>query len=195
MARAGCQEPLRREPARGPQHDVKPAASTYLQFESRAADHTVKAMSTAPRSGGVGAVGLGGVWGAARVHGDERNTRDPSAQPGSGQRGSYKPMAKSSGGAAGVRGGSSTDERRVAERGRREGPLQWSYRRRKDARGQDRYQLPRWASVHCQSAPIATPTVGRGQAASGHRRRHAYRVWRADLLWAARWRVRLPGSA
>ena len=133
VARAGCQEPLRREPARGPQHDVKPAASTYLQSESRAADHTVKAMSTAPRSGGVGAVGLGGGWGAARVHGDERNTRDPSAQPWSGQRGSYKPMAKSSGGAAGVRGGRSTDERRVAERGRREGPLQWSYRRRKDA--------------------------------------------------------------
>ena len=49
VARAGCQEPLRREPARGPQHDVKPAASTYLQSESRAADHTVKAMSTAPR--------------------------------------------------------------------------------------------------------------------------------------------------
>ena len=81
VARAGCQEPLRREPARGPQHKVKSAASTYLQSESRAAELTVKAMSIAVRSGGVGAMGLGGVRGAARVHGDERNTRDPSAQP------------------------------------------------------------------------------------------------------------------
>ena len=84
VARAGCQEPLRREPARGPQHDVKPAASTYLQSESRAAELTVKAMSIALRSGGVGAMGLGEVRGAARVHGDERNTRDPSTQPGVG---------------------------------------------------------------------------------------------------------------
>ena len=42
------------------------------------------------------AVGLGGVWGAARVHGEERNTRGPSARPGSGQRASYKPPAKTS---------------------------------------------------------------------------------------------------
>ena len=42
------------------------------------------------------AAGLGGVWGAARVHGEERNTRGPSAPPGSRQRGSYKPTAKSS---------------------------------------------------------------------------------------------------
>src|SRR6266568_836237 len=39
VAQAGCQEPLRREPARGPQHDVKPAASTESQPESRAS-HT-----------------------------------------------------------------------------------------------------------------------------------------------------------
>ena len=40
------------------------------------------------------AAGLGGVEGAARVHGDERNTRGPSARPGSGPRDSYKPTAK-----------------------------------------------------------------------------------------------------
>ena len=40
--------------------------------------------------------GLGGVLGAARVQGEERNTRDPSGQPQSGQDGSYKPKAKSS---------------------------------------------------------------------------------------------------
>jgi len=38
----------------------------------------------------------GGVGGAARVQGEVRNTRDPSAQPVSGQGGSYKPKAKSS---------------------------------------------------------------------------------------------------
>jgi RNA-directed DNA polymerase len=51
-------------------------------------------MSGASRSGGVHAAGLGGVEGAARVHGGERNTRDPSARPGSGQRASYKSSTK-----------------------------------------------------------------------------------------------------
>ena len=37
MAQAGCQKPLRRKPARGPQPNVKPAASTHSQSESRAA--------------------------------------------------------------------------------------------------------------------------------------------------------------
>ena len=96
VAEAGCQKPLRREPVRGPQPHVKPAASTNLQSESRAAHVTAKAMSPTPQSGGVGAGGLGGVMGAARVHGDERNTRGPSARPASGQRNSYKPMAKTS---------------------------------------------------------------------------------------------------
>ena len=95
MAQAGCQKPLRREPARGPQPNVKPAASSDLQPESRAAHVTAKAMSAASQSGEAQAAGLGGVWGAARVQGDERNTRGPSAQPWSGPRGAYKPMAKS----------------------------------------------------------------------------------------------------
>ncbi len=94
MARAGCQKPLRREQVRGPQHEVKPAASTHSQSESRAAHLTAKAMSPAPRSGGVRAGGLGGVWGAARGHGEGRNTRGPSARPGSGQRGPHKPKVK-----------------------------------------------------------------------------------------------------
>jgi RNA-directed DNA polymerase len=41
-------------------------------------------------------MGSGGVRGAARVRGEARNTRDPSAQPESGRGGSYKPKAKSS---------------------------------------------------------------------------------------------------
>jgi hypothetical protein len=96
VAQAGCHKPLRRKPVRGPQLNVKPAASTDLQPESRAGHVAAKAMLDAPWSGGVRASGLGGVWGAARGHGGERNTRGPSAPPGSGQRGSYKPMAKSS---------------------------------------------------------------------------------------------------
>jgi RNA-directed DNA polymerase len=96
MAQAGCQEPLRREPVRGPQHHVKPAASSDLQPESRAGHAAAKAMSPVPQSGGARAGGLGGVRGAARGHGDGRNTRGPSAQPWSGQRASYKPSAKAS---------------------------------------------------------------------------------------------------
>ena len=96
MARAGCQEPLRRKPARGPQHQVKPAASTDLQPESRAGHFAVKATSDAPRSGGVRASGLGGVEGAARVQGDGRNTRGPSGRSGSRTSESYKPTVKAS---------------------------------------------------------------------------------------------------
>ena len=91
---ARCQEPLRREPVRGPQHEVKPAASTDSQSERRAGHVAAKAMSRAPQSGEARARELGGVWGAARGHGDVRNTRGPSARPGSGRRGSYKPRAK-----------------------------------------------------------------------------------------------------
>jgi len=98
VARAGCRKPLRREQARGPQLNVKPAASTDLQPESRAAHVTAKAMFRALPSGVVGAWSLGGVWGAARVQGEVRNTRDPSARPELGQAGSYKRNAKSSGG-------------------------------------------------------------------------------------------------
>ena len=93
VAQAGRQEPQRREPARGPQHEVKPAASTHLQPESRAGHVAAKAMFAVSQSGDH-AADLGGVGGAARVQGDERNTRGPSARPGSGRRDAYKPTAK-----------------------------------------------------------------------------------------------------
>jgi hypothetical protein len=96
MARAGCQKPLRRKQVRGPQHQVKPAASTDSQPESRAAHVTAKAMFSALKFREAGARGLGGVRGAARVQGEVRNTRDPSERPELGQAGSYKPKAKSS---------------------------------------------------------------------------------------------------
>jgi hypothetical protein len=54
------------------------------------------AKATSPGREPKRAGGCGGVWGAARVQGVERNTRDPSARPESGQARSYKPKAKSS---------------------------------------------------------------------------------------------------
>src|ERR1051326_3061670 len=85
------------ERVRGPQHEVKTAASSDLQPErggcepsGRAAHFTAKATPTA------GAEGLGGVGVAARVQGSTRNTREPSAQPVSGQGVSYKSSTKSS---------------------------------------------------------------------------------------------------
>jgi hypothetical protein len=99
-ARAGRQEPARRreprngEQARGPQHEVKPAASTDLQPAGRAAHVTAKATPLAQEPKRAG--GCGGVWGAARVQGPVWNVRGPSAQPESGRASSYKPKAKSS---------------------------------------------------------------------------------------------------
>jgi hypothetical protein len=99
-ARAGCQKPVRRreprngEQARGPQHEVKPAASTDVQPAGRAAHVTAKATPLAQEPKRAG--GCGGVGGAARVQGQVRNVRGPSARPESGQASSYKPKAKSS---------------------------------------------------------------------------------------------------
>ena len=98
--RAGHQKPARRrkpssgERAHGPQHQVKPAASRELQSGGRAAHVTAKATPTRGEPNDL--VGCGGVWGAARVSGEARNTRDPTAPPESGRGGSYKPTAKSS---------------------------------------------------------------------------------------------------
>jgi hypothetical protein len=82
------------EQVRGPQQPVKPAASTEKQSGSRAAHVTAKAMSPAHESGWAG--GPSGVRGAARGHGEARNTRGPSApREGRSQRSPYKPEAKS----------------------------------------------------------------------------------------------------
>jgi hypothetical protein len=65
------------EQERGPQHQVKPAASSQLQSGSRAEHVAVKATQGAGKSGY--APSPGGVWGAARVQGTMRNTRGSSA--------------------------------------------------------------------------------------------------------------------
>jgi RNA-directed DNA polymerase len=96
VAQAGCQEPLRREPVRGPQHEVKLAASSKLQSERRAGHVAAKTTPRALQSGDARARGLGGVRSAARGQGAERNTRDPSVRPTSGQHRSYKSPTKAS---------------------------------------------------------------------------------------------------
>jgi len=80
---------------RGPQHEVKPAASKRVQSESRVEHTGTKAMSAEEKSAAGALVGLAGVKGAARVHGWVGNVRGPSAQPKSGQGRPNKPEAKS----------------------------------------------------------------------------------------------------
>lgn len=100
MSRAGRQEPVKRrepyngKPQRGPQHEVKLAASTEKQSESRAAHVTAKATSAMHVSERID--DLGGVWRAARVEREVRNTRDSSASPSSRQGASYKSGTKTS---------------------------------------------------------------------------------------------------
>lgn len=96
VAEADRRKPLRRERSRGPQHQVKPAASTDLQRESRATHVIAKAMSATHESRVESVAHLSGVWGAARVKGQARNVRGPSALPVSRQGGSYKSKTKSS---------------------------------------------------------------------------------------------------
>jgi hypothetical protein len=95
VSQAGCQEPLRRERARGPQHEVNPAASSEEQSGSRAAHVTAKATSAAQKAGVESAAGPTGVWGAAREQGSGRKRRGPSARPWSRRGGPNKPTVKS----------------------------------------------------------------------------------------------------
>ena len=80
-AEARCQEPVNNgRQGRGPQHEVKLAASTDSQPGSRAAHVTVKATFSTRRSEAV-VEDSRGVGSAARVQGEARNTGDPSARP------------------------------------------------------------------------------------------------------------------
>ena len=97
-AEAGCRkrasqhELVSEKQARGPQHEVKPAAPKEEQPESRAGHFAAKTTSRARAPERV--VDLGGVWGAARVQGSPRNTRDPSAPPLSRPEDGNRPKAK-----------------------------------------------------------------------------------------------------
>ncbi len=85
-------EPRKREQVRGPQHEVKLAASKDQQREGRAAHVMAKATPSARESGW--AEGIPGVQSAARGQGEGRNTRDPSARRQSTRVESNKPKAK-----------------------------------------------------------------------------------------------------
>ena len=78
-AEARRQEPSVGRQGRGPQHEVKLAASTDTQSGSRAAHFTVKATSSTSKSEAIDEDSRG-VQSAARVQGEARNTGDPSAQ-------------------------------------------------------------------------------------------------------------------
>src|SRR5512139_447097 len=93
VAEARRREPFTGRQGRGPQHEVKLAASTDIQPGSRAAHATAKATSATRRSEMIVA-GSRGVRSAARVQGEARNTGDPSARPSSGQRDSTRLTAK-----------------------------------------------------------------------------------------------------
>ena len=73
------QEPSNGRQGRGPQHEVKLAASTDSQPGSRADHFTAKATSSA-RTSEANVEDSRGVGSAARVHGEARNTGDPSAR-------------------------------------------------------------------------------------------------------------------
>lgn len=86
-------EPRSGEQPRGPQHEVKSAASKEEQSGGRAAHLTAKAMTAA--QGPERAAGPGGVGDAARAEGGMRNSGGPSTWPVSGRGEPYKPKAKS----------------------------------------------------------------------------------------------------
>jgi len=79
-AEARRQEPVHNgRQGRGPQHEVKLAASTDTQSGSRADHFTAKATSSTRISEAI-VEDSRGVGSAARVHGEARNTGDPSAR-------------------------------------------------------------------------------------------------------------------
>src|SRR5262245_16060783 len=176
------------EQARGPQHQVKPAASSDLQRGSRVAHFTTKATSTAPLPAEC-AEDPAGVWGAARVQGSARNTRDPSALPSSRQGASYKPKAKSSAAQResegtvvpsivatnNATGGKGPCGSRAEGGGKREGMV-----------GATRPNHPREQVRQLQER------LGGAAKRSPERRFHALydRIHRSDVLWEAWKRVR-----
>jgi hypothetical protein len=129
VSQAGCRKPLRREQTRGPQHEVKPAASIHLQSGGRAAHFTAKATSSAPDPERAG--DPGGVGGVARAEGAVRNTRDPSSRPLSRRVVPYKPMVKSGGAERESEGIVVLTRPATTQRRKREGSLRWSCRRRR----------------------------------------------------------------
>jgi RNA-directed DNA polymerase len=188
--RASQQKLISEKQARGPQHEVKPAASTEEQSESRAGHFAVKATSTtrAPKRD----IDLGGVRGAARVQGASRNTRDPSSQPSSWLGDANRPRAK---GAIAERksdgvivptrtalhnavGGKGHEREHVADEGKREGMTERSNSPARQKPRDKVQQLQRRLWTAAKQSP--------------ERRFHALydRMWRRDVLDEAWKRVK-----
>jgi RNA-directed DNA polymerase len=139
-------------------------------------------------------VGPSGVWGAARVEGEARNTRDPSASPPSRQVAWYKPKAKSTdaqreseGSVVPSRvatnnatGGKGPWGGHAGRAGKREGMAGTSGPNNPDRRkpADKVRQLQRLLWVAAKRSP--------------GRRFHALydRIWRSDVLWEAWKRVK-----
>ncbi len=184
--------PLTREQQRGPQHEVKSAASKDSQSESRAGHATAKATSTADDSERV--ADLRGVWDAARVEGRERNTRDPSAQSLSRRDGRNRPSAKSSiaqrkseeivvppiVATNNAAGGKSLWGDRARDGGKREGMT-----------GETGSKSPERRKTIDKVRQLQRVLCGAAKRSPG-RRFHALmdRIWRSDVLWEAWKRVR-----
>ena len=196
VSRAGRQEPLRREQARGPQHEVNPAASSDEQRGSRAAHVTAKAMPAAQRSGRASAMGPTGVRGAAREQGSVRKRRGPSAPPLSRQGGPYKPKVKS--GAVQRESEGTVVLRMAATNNAAGGKGPWGGRdggggKREGMAGQSGPKFPRGPEPADKARQLRRCLNVAAKRSSG-RRFHALfdRIHRSDVLWAA-WK-RLPGG-
>lgn len=110
--RVGRRKPREREQGRGPQHQVNVAASSLYQPKGvqggRAIHVVAKATDSIPVPERL--LDLLGVETAARDHRSERNRRDPTRCPTSGQTGAYKGQTEVAPGREGVRGAHSTRE-------------------------------------------------------------------------------------
>jgi group II intron reverse transcriptase/maturase len=169
---------------------VKSAASKEKQPEGRAAHLAAKATAAtrAPERGD----DLGGVRDAARVQGQSRNTRDPSALPSSRLDASHKPKAKarvaqrkSEGGVVpmmaasnNAAGGKGHEGGYVGEEGKREGMTA-------------RSNSPEW-HVPIDKVRQLQRRLWTAAKRSPERRFHALydRMWRGDILREAWKRVR-----
>jgi RNA-directed DNA polymerase len=200
LSRAGRQEPPRRKRARGPQHEVNPAASSDLQRGSRAAHFTAKATFAAQRSGREGAASPSGVRGAAREQGLGRKRRGPSARPLSRRSDPYKPTAKL-GAAQRESEGTVVPERAVTNNAAGgKGP--WGGRA---GGGSKRESMAGKSGTKYSCGPVPADKVRQlrrrlyvAAKRSPGRRFHALfdRVHRSDVLWEAWRRVRRnKGSA
>ena len=167
--RAGCREPLRREQARGPQHEVNPAASSESQSgePSRSCHGEGHVRQSWFRSGCGGS--LRGRGSSTRARTGAEHER-PVCAASSGKDRSYKPMVKSSG-AQRESEGVVVREIACRKRGGREGPCVGHVGgggKREGMAGTVRSNHPGRSPVDTDEVrTTSTPAMGCGQAVAG----------------------------